>query len=68
MEKKLRKIYLIYYNLYKAQDLRQTYYQILSISFLKEFIEFNVNTDMMIKNMRLVELGLGSIATIFLNT
>ena len=68
MEKKLRKIYLIYYNLYKAQDLRQTHYQILSVSFLKEFIELNVNTDMMIKNMKLVELGLGSIATVFLNT
>ena len=68
MEKKLQKIFLIYYNLLKAQDLQQTHYQILSITFLKEFIELNVNTDMMIKNMGLVELRLGSIATVFLNT
>ena len=33
----------------------------------KEFIELNVNTDMMIKNVKLVELNV-SIATVFLNT
>ena len=48
------------------QDKWQAYYQILSITFLKEFIAFNVNTDMMIKNVRLVELKI-SIATVFLN-
>ena len=32
-----------------AQGLWQAHYQILSIIFLKEFIELNVNTDMMIK-------------------
>ena len=48
------------------QDKWQAYYQILSITFLKEFIAFNVNTDTMIKNVRLVELKI-SIATVFLN-
>ena len=48
------------------QDKWQAYYQILSINFLKEFIAFNVNTDTMIKNVRLVELKI-SIATVFLN-
>ena len=48
------------------QDKWQAYYQILSITFLKEFKAFNVNTDTMIKNVRLVELKI-SIATVFLN-
>ena len=39
----------------------------LSITFLKEFIELNVNTNMMIKNVKLVELNI-SIAFVFLNT
>ena len=67
MEKKLQKLYLTYYNLLIAQDLWQPHYQILSRIFLKGFIELNVNTDMMIKNMKLVELNI-SIATAFLNT
>ena len=46
MEKKLQKIYLTYYNLLTVQDLWQAHYQILSVNFLKEFIELNVNTDM----------------------
>ena len=66
MEKKLQKIYLTYYNLLIAQDLWQVHYQILSIIFLKEFIELNVNMDMMIKNVRLVALNI-SIATVFFN-
>ena len=36
------------------QDLWQIHHQILSIIFLKEFIELNVNMDMMTKNVRLV--------------
>ena len=64
MEEKLQKIYLTYYNLLIAQDLWQAHHQTLSIIFLKEFIELNVNSDMMIK---LVELNI-SIATVFLNT
>ena len=42
-----------------------SFYQILSIIFLKEFIELNVNTKM-IKNVRLVELNI-SIGTVFMN-
>ena len=63
MEKKLQKTYCTYYNLLIAQGLWQAHYQILSIIFLKEFIELNVNTDMMIKNVKLVELNI-SIANI----
>ena len=67
MEKKLHKIYLTYYNLLTLQDLWRAHYQILSINFLKEFIELNVNTEKMIKNAKLAELNV-SIATVFLNT
>ena len=49
MEKKLQIIYLKYYNLLIAQELWEAHYQILSIIFLKKFIELNVNSDMMIK-------------------
>ena len=62
----IKKMYVVYYNLLIAQDLWQAHYQILPIIFLKEFIELNVNTDMMIKNVRLAELK-KSIATVFLN-
>ena len=67
MEKKLQKIYLTYYSLLIAQDLWQAHYQILSIIFLKEFIEFNVNSGMMIKDLKLAELNI-IFATVFLNT
>ena len=49
------------------QDLWQPHYQVLSIIFLKEFIELNVNADMIIKNAGLAELNI-SIASVFLNT
>ena len=65
MEQKLQKIYLTYYNLLIAQDLWQAHYQVFSIIFLEEFIELNVNTNMMIL-VRLVKLNL-SIATVFSN-
>ena len=48
MEKNYKKIYLTYYNLLIAQDLWQAHYEILPIIFLKEFIELNINLDMMI--------------------
>ena len=64
MEKKLQKIYLTYYNLLIVQDLWQAHYQILSTDFLKEFIELNANTDIVIKNVKLVELNI-SIVTVF---
>ena len=66
MENKLHKIYLTYYNLLIAQDLWRAHYQILSIIFLKESIELNVNKNMMIKNVKLAELNI-NIATVFLN-
>ena len=67
MEKKLQKIYLTHYNLLRAQDLLQVHYQILSIIFLNEFLELNINSDTMIKNVKHMELNI-SIATVFLNT
>ena len=67
MEKKLQKIYLTYYNLLIVQDLLQTHYRILSIIFLKEFIELNVNLDMIKKNVKLAKLNI-QIANVFLNT
>ena len=49
MEKKSQKIYLTYYSLLIAQDLRQVNYQIFSLISLKEFIELNVNLHTVIK-------------------
>ena len=66
MENKLQRIYLTYSNLLIAQDLWQDHYQILSIIFLGEFIELDVNSGMTIKNVKQVELNV-SIATDFLN-
>ena len=67
MEKKLQKIYLTHYTLLIAQDLWQAHYRILSIIFLKEFIELNVNLDTVRKNVKHVERNI-SIVTVFLNT
>ena len=61
MEKKLKKIYLTYYNLLIAHDLWQPHYQILSI------ILSIINTVTKMKNVKLVELNI-SIGTVFLNT
>ena len=66
LEKKLQKIYLTYYNLLIVQDLWQAHYQILSMIFPKKFIELNINSDTMIKNVKHVELNV-SIVTVFLN-
>ena len=49
IKKKLQKIFYTYYNLLIAPDLWQANYQILSIIFLKEFRELNVNTNTIIK-------------------
>ena len=67
MEKKLQEIYPTYYNLLIAQDLWQFHCQILSIIFLKELVELNINSDRIIKDVKHVELNL-SIATVFWNT
>ena len=63
-----KNVYVTYYNLLILQDLWQAHYQILSIIFLKEFIELNVNLDTKIKNVKHVKLNILSIATVFLNT
>ena len=63
MENKLQKKYPTSYNLLIAQDLWQAHYQILPIIFPKKFIELNLNTDRMIKNVKLVKLSI-SIATV----
>ena len=56
MEKQnVQKLYRTYYNLLIAQNLWQAHYQVLSIVFLKEFKALNVNTDMMIKIVKLAE-------------
>ena len=65
MEKKLQKVYLTHYNLLIVQNLWQAHCLIFSIIFLKEFIELNANTDMMIKNVKLAELNI-SVATVLL--
>ena len=61
MEKKLQQIYLTYYSLLIVQDLWQAHYQILSIIFLKEFIELNVNSDTLIKNVTHVKLNISTV-------
>ena len=45
----------------------QVHYQILLIIFLKEFIELNVYSDLIMKNVKHVELNI-STATVFWNT
>ena len=59
MENKLQKIYPTDYSyrLLIVQNLWQALY-ILSIIFLKEFIKLNVNTDTMIKNLKVEELNI----------
>ena len=45
MEKKLQIIYLTYYNSLIVQDLWLAHYKILSLIFLKEFMELHVNSE-----------------------
>ena len=59
-------MYLTYCNLLIAQDLWQAHSQIMSILFLKEFINLIVNTNMMIKQVKLLELYVKYV-TAFLN-
>ena len=48
-------------------QLSQTHYKILLIILLKEFIEIHVNTDTMVKNVKLAQL-ISKIASASLNT
>ena len=52
---KSRELYITDYNLLMPQDLWQSHYQILLKILLKEFIKLNVNTNTMIKNVKLAE-------------
>ena len=63
MDKNREDIYLTYCNLLTAQDLWQVLYQIMSIIFLKEFIELSLNLDTMVKDVKHVELNI-SIASL----
>ena len=67
MEKKLQKLYLTNYNLLIAQDLCQAHYQILLIILVNELVKLNVNMDIMIKNVKRVELN-KKIGSAVLNT
>ena len=67
LEKKLQKTYPTDCNLLIVQYLFQAHYQILAVIFLKEFVKLNVNTETMIKNVKLAELNI-NIETVFLNT
>ena len=63
----ITKEYRTDYNSLIAQDLWQAHYQIVSIMLLKEIIKLNVNTNTLIKNMKLPELSI-NIVIAFLNT
>ena len=63
MDKNREDIYLTYCNLLITQDLWQVLYQIMSIIFLKEFIELSLNLDAMVKDVKHVELNI-SIASL----
>ena len=67
MEKKSQTLYLKDSNLLLAQNLLQAHYQILLVILLKEFIKLNVKMNLIINNVKRVELNT-KIATDFLNT
>ena len=63
---KIQKPYLTDCNLLIVQDLWQAHYQILLIILLSECIKLNVNTNTMIKNVKLEALNT-IIVSAFLN-
>ena len=63
----MKEVLFTYYNLLIAEELWQAHYQILSITFLRKFVELNVHSDTMLKNVKHVELNM-TIATVFVNT
>ena len=67
MERNTQKTYLTDKILLETQHLWQARSQILLIFSLREFIKLNVNTDMIIKHVKPVELKT-MIAGVFLNT
>lgn len=57
MENKLWKPDLTNYNFLMAQDLWEAYYQVLLIILMNKFIKSTVNIDMVIKNVKHLELN-----------
>ena len=57
MEKKLPNSYPTDYILLIVQDFWQAHYQVFLITLLKEFIELNVNTEMVLNTLSTVELN-----------
>ena len=57
MERKLSNSYPTDYILLIAQDFWQAHYQVFLITLLKEFIELNVNTEMVLNTLNHVELN-----------
>ena len=57
MEKKLPNSYPTDYILLIVQDFWQAHYQVFLITLLKEFIELNVNTEMVLNTLSHVELN-----------
>ena len=67
IKKKLQKQYPTGCNLLMVQDIWQPHYQVFLMILVKEFMKLKVNTDAIIKNVKLVELNT-KIETAFLNT
>ena len=67
MGKNIQNIYSTDYSVLIAQDLWQAHDQILSITFLKDFLNLNVNMETTITKVKLAELNV-NIAYVFLNT
>ena len=65
--KKIKKLYPKDYNSLTVQDLGQGHFQILLIISQKAFIKLNLNTDMMMRSVKLEELNT-KIVSVFLNT
>ena len=57
MERKLSNSYPTDYILLIAQDFWQAQYQVFLITLLKEFIELNVNTEMVLNTLNHVKLN-----------
>ena len=51
------------YNLLIAQDSWQTYYQTLLTILLKEFVNSNINVDLIIKNIKCMKLNTKIVST-----
>ena len=54
-KKTSEKLYLTDYNLLIVQNLWQAHYKVLLPILLKDFVKLNVNTNTMIKNIKLAE-------------